>query len=248
MLVGVAVFDHRFLVVPGPEDAILRLLGAAGVLAGAILFIVSFAEARIVERLDSAGAMRSHATVEQLRKLLSSYSSLSASGVTNVYWSQGEAAREISELIAESRSRLDILGATLRGFLWDSEFRDKLAKAVMRNVKVRIIILNPGGKFLSYYADQQGMEESLLKTDIEVTLEHIKKLSFESGNRIEVRLLDQFPIQTMSITEKSAIMEIFSARSSFRSSPQIYFERGSIYQYAAEVFDELWEHSVARLG
>lgn len=226
--------------------SVFQLFGSTLVISGAVLFIALLIELRLIDHIDSTIHSQHRELEATLENLLTSYSSVSSLGVERVHWSQGEAISALPSLLSDTSSRFDILGISLLGFFRDPAVQKELAGAINRGVKVRVLLLDPSGELLSYYASQEGCRDDFLRLEIERSIGFLKNISSPAESQfksIELRFFQGFTSIAMLAGESSAIIELLLHRRSNSSPPQIQIRRGTLYRDILQNFEELWETS-----
>jgi len=101
----------------------------------------------------------------------------------------------IKSKIAKAKNRIDILQTNLcvldKGFKGD--IKNSLDKT--ESLKVRILTLDPQSTFVNHRAQQLDLDVKDFRQELENALDNVKTYFSSYGDRVRIRIYDDFPVQ-----------------------------------------------------
>lgn len=97
--------------------------------------------------------------------------------------------------IARAKHRIDILQTNLCTL--DQGFKDNVKSSLDKTdaLQVRILTLDPQSSFVSHRARQLNLNVKDFRKELEDALDSVKKYFSDYGDRVRIRIYDDFPVQ-----------------------------------------------------
>jgi hypothetical protein len=187
--------------------------------------------------------------VHDLRCKLEKTDAKLSENIVKLYENQSKLNHDLPKIFDETNERINIVGLTLVSFVWNSDLKSSLKKALDRGVKVRVLMLNHNSQALDFIATQEGRNSESYFSELRKSMsmwQDISNTNSNANNAIEVRLYDQLPIPFMLFSDDRLFYRALFQSAGGYLSPclEIKGKSGAIYRACEYEFMKLWENSI----
>ena len=149
----------------------------------------------------------------------------------------------ISSKIAKAKSRIDILQTNLC-ILDSSGFKEDISKALDENetLSVRILTLDPQSIFVNYRAKQLDLCVKTFRQELEDSLNNISNSFSTYGDRVRIKIYDDFPAQITFCFDQEIISCVVSSTGKSRNNCAfiVHENMPGAHGSFSEHFSRLW--------
>lgn len=166
--------------------------------------------------------------------------SITSYGIEQIFRSEGEIIKRLPRLIESAHFRVDIL--RVNSLFWDAELQRSVTRALQRNVKFRVLLVDPESLLLDYYANHEKRDYLSFLLEIKKAEERWRELASGTGN-VELRLYKGIISMSLILTDSTMVAAPYISGKLVRSVPQMQLTNGPIFRAYEEYLNDCWEQS-----
>ncbi|WP_394903226.1 hypothetical protein ACQR2L_01535 [Clostridium butyricum] len=165
-------------------------------------------------------------------------------GIAAIFKTREEAnTLEIEKCIGEMSKNLDIIGFGLDGFRNSKKkiIEEKLKKN--KDIKIRIITLNPKSEFVKKREKDEGKNEGSISKSILDLKDWIEKIHLLNKDNICIKYYDTLPLDSFLKVDYTIFVGPYEYGKISSQSITYMFEKGGQgFDYYSNYFDDLWNN------
>lgn len=219
-------------------------IGAALIVGGIVSLVYSYWFSQQLEVLHKELRDSQKLMEESIVNSVVALKSTSSSGVERVYENQSKLLADYASIMRQTKSRVDIFGATLIPFLWNPDFENSTINALNRGVIFRVLSLNPTSDAVKFLSRHEKRANESLNTELKWSIQRWQKLQSKALPRdaIEIRTFDDVPSSFLMITDDRLFFAPYLHSVSIVASPcfEVRAGAGLIYQTYRDYFEAIW--------
>jgi hypothetical protein len=160
------------------------------------------------------------------------------------YFSQRDDA-EIRERIHNSKEKIDILQTNLS--IIQANYIPDIIKALEKNkdLSIRMLTLNPQSIFVNFRGEQLEFKDKidLYRGELETNLKTVAFQLKKFGNRVQIKLYDDFPTQIVFFFDDDVLVGVVSNTGRSRENISFLLSKGTpgVDKSFIEHFDKIWQ-------